>query len=180
MLVSITDFASERGVDRDTVNAYLRKHPEIKEETRRDGKNVVIDTNSKAYELLDKQYPLPSPVEIVEDTESRKQMIQAQQLIIQLQQQIVDMQQQLLHSAEIEARAAATQTLLEDKDALLERRAETIDRLDEELEAAKQETKNAYALIDMERQSYNELREKYYDECSRTWLDKLLHRKKGE
>ena len=157
MLVSITDFATERGVDRDTVNAYLRKHPEIKEETRREGKNVVIDTDSKAYEALNKQYPLPAPVEVIEDTESRQQLIQAQQLIIQLQQQIVDMQQEQVHKAEIEAKATAMQAILEQKE-------NTIERLDSELQQT--------------REAYKDLQQKYSDECSMTWLDKLLNRKK--
>lgn len=35
MLVSIKDFSEERNVDNDTVNAYLRNHPEIKQHTKR-------------------------------------------------------------------------------------------------------------------------------------------------
>ena len=33
MLVSVADFAEERKQDRDTVNAYIRNHPEIHKET---------------------------------------------------------------------------------------------------------------------------------------------------
>lgn len=59
MLVSIKDFSEERNVDNDTVNAYLRNHPEIKQHTKRVRKNIVIDTESEAYALLERQYPLP-------------------------------------------------------------------------------------------------------------------------
>lgn len=85
MLVSIKDFSEERNVDNDTVNAYLRNHPEIKQHTKRVRKNIVIDTESEAYALLERQYPLPQMVQVVEDTESREKLIQAQELIIQLQ-----------------------------------------------------------------------------------------------
>lgn len=90
MLISITDFASNRGHDRDTVNAYIRNHPEIQKETVKKGKSRYIDTETKAYQLLDKKYPLPKPVEVIEDTEARRQLVEAQQLIIRLQQQLVE------------------------------------------------------------------------------------------
>jgi hypothetical protein len=62
MLVSIIDFAASRNIDKDTVNTYIRRHPEIKAAVRKDGKNVVIDTETAAYALLDKQYPLPQMI----------------------------------------------------------------------------------------------------------------------
>ena len=39
---------------------------------------------------MDKKYPLPKPVEVIEDTEARRQLVEAQQLIIRLQQQLVE------------------------------------------------------------------------------------------
>ncbi|MGC2874225.1 hypothetical protein ACDL92_13175 [Ihubacter sp. mB4P-1] len=90
MLIAITDFASNRGHDRDTVNAYIRNHPEIQKETVKKGKRRYIDTETKAYQLLDKKYPLLKPVEVIEDTEARRQLVEAQQLIIRLQQQLVE------------------------------------------------------------------------------------------
>lgn len=90
MLIAITDFASNRGYDRDTVNAYIRNHPEIQKETVKKGKRRYIDTETKAYQLLDKKYPLLKPVEVIEDTEARRQLVEAQQLIIRLQQQLVE------------------------------------------------------------------------------------------
>ena len=126
MLVTITDFAESRNTDRDTVNAFIRKHPEIKEHTKRDGKHVVIDTDSEAYELLDKQYPLPRLVQIVEDTESREKLIKAQEVIIQLQQKLSESKQLL-------AQAEATKILLEDKQEQLVKTNERLDRAEAEL-----------------------------------------------
>lgn len=90
MLISVAEFAINRGQDRDTVNAYIRNHPEIQEETIRKGKSRYLDTETKAYQALDKKYPLPKPVEVIEDTEARHQLVEAQQLIIRLQQQLVE------------------------------------------------------------------------------------------
>lgn len=133
MLVSIKDFSEERNVDNDTVNAYLRNHPEIKQHTKRVRKNIVIDTESEAYALLEKQYPLPQMIQVVEDTESREKLLQAQELIIQLQKKINE-QSQLI------AQAEATKMLLEDKQVQLEKmEAEKAD-LQKQLDAERSKT----------------------------------------
>lgn len=133
MLVSIKDFSEERNVDNDTVNAYLRNHPEIKQHTKRVRKNIVIDTESEAYALLEKQYPLPQMIQVVEDTESREKLLQAQELIIQLQKKI-NKQSQLI------AQAEATKMLLEDKQVQLEKmEAEKAD-LQKQLDAERSKT----------------------------------------
>lgn len=85
--LKLSDFAKSRGVNRDTITQYIRRNKEQFEgHTKVDGKWMELD--QVAEELLDKKYPLPHPVEIVEDTESRRQLILAQQRIIQLQQEL--------------------------------------------------------------------------------------------
>lgn len=90
MLISIANFAQSRGQEKNTVNMYIRRHPEILKETVKRGKSRYLDTESAAFKELELIYPLPKPVEIIEDTEARRQLIDAQQLIIKLQQQLVD------------------------------------------------------------------------------------------
>lgn len=132
MLVTITDFAESRGTDRDTVNAFIRKHPEIKEHTQREGKNVVIDTETEAFSLLDKQYPLPKMVQVIEDTESRKKLIEAQETIIKLQAVISEYKG-------IEARLEASQSVLEVRQALLDDKEKQLESLKEQNHALQNE-----------------------------------------
>lgn len=127
MLIKITDFAESRHADRDTVNAFIRNHPEIKIDTQRNGKNIVIDTDSAGYKLLDKQYPLPQLVQIIEDVESKNKLIKAQELIIQLNDQ-------LAKQATLIAQAEATQILLEDKQAQIEELRERLAKSEENAE----------------------------------------------
>ncbi len=84
MLVSVADFAEERNQDKDTVNAYIRNHPEIQRETIKKGRTRYLDTDTKAFEALEQKYPRLKPVEVIEDTEARRQLIEAQQFIIKL------------------------------------------------------------------------------------------------
>lgn len=152
MLVTITEFAESRDTDRDTVNAFIRNHPEIKAQTQREGKHVVIDTDSEAYSLLDKQYPLPKLVQVIEDTESREKLIKAHEAIIQLQQKLAE-QTQLI------AQAEATKLLLEDKQ---EQLAQAHSRLD------RAEAENAEL-----RKTLEEERQKLADERAKSWWQKL-------
>ncbi len=141
MIKTISEFAKERGVDRGAVNAWLRKHPEVSKACVQKGKEKTIDTLSMEYQLLEKKYPLPQMVEIVEDKESRQKLIKAQELIIQLQEQLNQVTQQA-------ALVATQQLLLEDKEKQLEKAETTIKDREMELSAertAKEEVQRQLA-----------------------------------
>lgn len=86
--MKIQEFAESRNLKVNTVHVYLNKHKEILEDCFRDGKYLCIKEDSKGFELLCKKYPLPQPVNVIEDTESRKKLIVAQEMIIKLQQEL--------------------------------------------------------------------------------------------
>lgn len=148
MIITIAEFARERNVDRVAVNAWIRNHPNIDKVCQKKGKEKIIDTLLDEYKELEKQYPLPKPVEVIEDTESRKKLIQAQELIIQMKDKLLDAQNKI-------AAAEATKLLLEDKEiqlskaekqiekqeATLEREAERKAQLEKELEEARNRIK---------------------------------------
>lgn len=125
MFISISEFSEERNVDRDTVNAWIRNHPEVNDFCVRRGKDKTIDTESEAYLLLEKQYPLPKPVEIVIDTKSREELVKAQQIIIHLQKQNNELQKELV--------------LADSKKYLLEEKEKQIEKLEKFLDDAKNE-----------------------------------------
>lgn len=54
-----------------------------------DSKQKVLD--DMAVELLDKKYPLPKLIQIIEDTDSRNKLLEAQREIIKIQQVIIEM-----------------------------------------------------------------------------------------
>lgn len=106
--MNITEFVKGRNVDRNAVCMYIRRHSkEFSGHTKTVGKSVELD--EFAIELLEKKYPLPSPVEVVEDKESREKLLKAQEYIIVLQQQLADLKEQA-------ALAEVRQLLIEDRD----------------------------------------------------------------
>ncbi len=160
MIITITEFSEQRNEDRDTVNAYIRKHPEIQKDVSKKGKNTVIDTASDGYALLDKQYPLPKPIEVIEDTESRAKLIKTQELVIQLQDKLNRAQMQI-------AQAEATKILLEDKETQLEREYERSAKAEERATTAEGQMESLRTEIE-------KLQEELERERAKTWVQKLF------
>jgi len=140
-LVSISDFASSRQQDRGTVAAWIRKHPEVDEGCTMVGKDKCIDINSAAYRMLDKQYPLPLPVEVVVDHESRDKLLEAQDKLLQAQELITELYKQIGEKDKLIAQNESAQLLLEDKTKQLEEEKEAhrkdVEKADEKAEENK-------------------------------------------
>lgn len=167
MRITITEFAESRNADRDTVNAYIRNHPEIQQFVSRQGKNTVIDTDSEGYALLDKQYPLPKMVQIIEDTESRQKLIKAQEAIIQLQAQLTDASQKI-------AQAEAMKLMLEDKDIQIQKAEEQAEKAEARLAKEEEKVAKAQEKIDSKDAEIKALQEALDKERSKSWFQKLL------
>lgn len=119
--MNIAEFAAARGVQTQTVAKYIRMHPEISEHVTDSGSGKQL--GAEAIRLLEKKYPLPAPVHIVngipeaehlqaiadKDAEIQK----LQRAMIDLQNRYVDLQQQL---SESNVKAA----LLEDREQQLQ------------------------------------------------------------
>lgn len=61
---TVKSFAEERNLEKDTVSQYIRRHREFDGHTRIEKKDMYLD--SVALELLDKKYPLPKPVQVIQ------------------------------------------------------------------------------------------------------------------
>lgn len=121
----LRDFAEMRGVKADTVATYIRRHPEIAEHTSTEGYFMVLD--DVAIDMLDKKYPLPKPVQVIQDTESLKKLTEAQEFIIKLQEKMVKM-------AEENSKLALQAEKVLMLEAAEQEKAETIGKLEAELE----------------------------------------------
>jgi TolA-binding protein len=131
--MTITEFARARNVQAQTISIYIKRHEKLfKGHTSKAGKTIELD--EVALKILDEKYPLPKPVEIIEDTESREKLIKAQELIIQLQDKLNQAQSKI-------AQAEATQLLLEDRTIQLKKADERIEKIEAESQELKNEIK---------------------------------------
>lgn len=85
--LKIQEFIQGRNVKYGTVTQYIKRHSDVfKNHTGRSKGKVELDDFAVAE--LDKIYPFSKPVEVIEDVEARKALIEAQQKIIDLQEQL--------------------------------------------------------------------------------------------
>lgn len=192
----LQDFAAQRGVKADTVRAYIREHKdEFNGHTSMDGKQKVLD--AVAIELLDAKYPLPKPIQVIQDTEAREQLAVALRELADARGRIGEIYGQLLdaqaraHQAQL---AAARVDLLEaaaaDREARIQQttaellaaqetslQAQAAQRAAElaaeELRAALKEREAALAA---EAAARAEAEAALQAERSKTWLQRLLGR----
>lgn len=151
--MKVTDFLKGRDVERQAVTRYINRHEEIfKGHTQRVGKEIELDM--VAVEELEKVYPFPKPVTIV-DGVPQEEFIRVQNELIISQQRTNELQNRLLDAQEKIATARATELLLEDKTKRIE-----------ELEA-KEEAKE---------QEIRALQEELAKERSKTWVQKLFRK----
>ena len=120
----LKEFAEQRNVKPNTVAVYMKSHEkEFKGHTWLKNGRKWLDED--AIRLLEQKYPMPLPVQVIEDSEARKQLIVAQQLIIKLQQQLVE--------------AAPAITLAEQNIKLIETMTEEKENLEKQNEELKNE-----------------------------------------
>lgn len=111
--LKIKEFIKGRDVSYSTVAMYIKRNKDMFNGHIGRSGNIVLDDIAVA--ILDKKYPVLKPVEVIQDEELRKQLIEAQQKIIELQGHINMMlpvvqeykhQQYLLEEAEKTAEQA--------------------------------------------------------------------------
>lgn len=165
MNISIAEFAAERNQDRDTVTAWIRKHPDVDAATFKKGRDKFINTECEEYKQLDKQYPFRTDIVIqgvdpVEHKEVRDKLDKAQELIQELYKANSNLTDQV-HNMELEAQE--TRFLLENKSRDADNTALKLTEARNEVEKLNTELLN--------------LQERLKKLENRGFLDRLLNRK---
>lgn len=139
--MNISEFARSRGIEPQTVRHYVNDHEDIKKHTKKVGKTVEL--SDEAIELLDKIYPLPRPVQIMNgvDPEEHKAVVDklssAQEYIIKLHETVEQLKDKVNENEKLIAQAEAQKILLEDKNSQLEAAREEGEKKDTEIEEQK-------------------------------------------
>ena len=84
--MKIKEFIEGRDVSYSTVAMYIKRNKDMFSGHIGRSGNIVLDDIAVA--ILDKKYPVLKPVEVIQDEELRKQLIEAQEKIIELQEHI--------------------------------------------------------------------------------------------
>ena len=132
--MNISEFARSRGIEPQTVRHYVNDHEYIKKHTKKVGKTVEL--SEEAIELLDKIYPLPRPVQLVNgvDPEEHKDV---QDKLTAAQEFIIKLQNKMMEDQKLLAQAEAQKILLEDRESQLKIATEEGEKKDTEIDLQK-------------------------------------------
>lgn len=70
--MKIKDFIDGRNVSYQTVRKYIVNHPDLFKGHIGRSNNIVLD--DVAIEILEKKYPFPEPVQVIQDSEAREKL----------------------------------------------------------------------------------------------------------
>ena len=124
--MTLKEFAESRNVEYNALMQWLYRRPNLREQMEKDGKSYILDPESKVYEILDKKYPFPRPIQIVQDEEARAELAAAQKKIQELQEKLLQAAPQLAR--------------LETMDLLLEQREQELEKARDEAEERRSES----------------------------------------
>lgn len=134
-MIAVAEFAELRNEKPDTVSAYIRRNSKDFEGHLGKEKNRMT-LDEEAVEILNRIYPLPKPIEVIEDTESRKALIIMQQKYIELQN---EMQKATLALSEQSQQVLLLEAKEKDKDAEIDRQRTELAELREKMETEQNE-----------------------------------------
>lgn len=141
-----SEFAKMRGIDPRTINKYLERHPELREDCTKEGNSLIL--GDYAERELSKVYPLPQPVIIgIPEEDYRKVVEEKAELLKKLaeaREKMLEMQETLFEQKEKYLEEKKQVELLEIKENQAEEKAkrleEEVSQLKMELETEKQKT----------------------------------------
>lgn len=200
--MKIKEFIQGRNVSYDTVRRYISNHPEVFKGHVGRPNNVILD--DYAVQLLDKKYPFPQPIQIVEDTSSRQELASLKDRMLLLHEKYTDLLEENNQLQKDNADLLLSQhrqlLLEEDNGRLqqaLDQQNEQIDRQDKMIIAQNKKLQSLLKeksewdsmfksrereiiileeLLNKSRSNEHKLEEMLAEEKSKSWWDKLRNR----
>lgn len=167
--MNIKEFAESHNQHHRTVSIYIKRHPELFDGHVEDLENQkILDDN--AIKILEKQYPLPKPVHIMENSETQKKYINSLE-------QINYLQNQLLHVREQLQELKSLKLLLEERNNENQEIKNHIKSLSEELVCLQVEREKHTIIIESKEKDFDELNLKYEKLKNRGLWDRIINKK---
>lgn len=131
--MKLKDFADERGVDRDTIAQYVRRHQKTFEKhIKMDGNSLRIDETAEAE--LSKKYPILPVIQSAENLQTLKELAEANRQLAKVQQMVIDLQQEKYALTARCLTAESNKQQIEYKADLMEKKAEKEKQKSEDLQ----------------------------------------------
>lgn len=166
--MNINEFANLHNQHHRTVSIYIKRHPELFDGHIEDFENQKI-LDDEAIRILEKQYPLPKPVPMVENPETQQKYINALEQINYLQNQLLHVREQLQEYKSLKI-------LLEEKSNENQEIKNQVKLLSEELVHLQVEQEKRTIIIKSKEKDFDELNLKYEKLKNRGLWGRIVNR----
>jgi len=101
MLVSISDFARERGIEPQAVSRWINRHEELQKHLIEQGQKKLFERDGELYKILEEKYPYPKPTVIIngldpdEERELRTRLADSNEALAKAREMMIAMQNEL-------------------------------------------------------------------------------------
>lgn len=169
--LKIREFIDGRNVSYDTVRKFIINHPELFKGHIGKSKNIILD--DEAVRLLEEKYPLPSPVQVIQDASARERLQEIEAKYINLLEENNRLIQEMANLKLVQYKQRFLEESVKQKDYEIEELYSKLER-----EKAEKESVRAVA-IEENKKLKEELanKEKQLEiEKNKSWWDKLRRR----
>lgn len=134
--MKITEFCNGRNVEQQAVRKYIDRHPEqFEEHVKRVGRE--IDFDEAAFKILEKKYPMPQLIQIVDNPETLEKLEETRADLDKAKDIIINLQNKINEQSRALAAAEATKLLLQDKELQLSKSESRLTATEAELNVIK-------------------------------------------
>lgn len=174
-MILLVDFAKERGVNPDTITTYIRRHAELFEgHTKQKGNKLLLD--EEAVVVLDKKYPLPKLIEVVNGIDPLEYAAALKELS-EVQKRMEMLQEQYRQETKLIEQAKASLLLLGDREAQIEKLEKHNEALETANEALRSENERLFG-EKTKAEMASDMTERELKSYKKTWFG--LYRKEWE
>lgn len=135
--MTLQDFVKANNVEYEAVRVYIKRH---NLETVKDARGRIILTD-ETLKKLEEQYHNEQPIQVIEDQELLKK-------VMELQERLIGLQDKLQQTTEALAEKTASERLLEAQKGILEQTKKEKDQLEAENASLRQKAEESAAEVD--------------------------------
>lgn len=165
--LKISEFIKGRNVNYDTVRRYLKRNPELFKGHIGRANNIELD--EVAVQLLEEKYPLPEPVQVIQDVAARDKLQEITEKYAAAMEKITALTEQNAQLLVIQSK----QRFLEEENRNL---VDKIDERDRQLQEISDKVENRERKVKVLQRDIQFLKEQLEVERNKSWWDKLRGR----
>ena len=172
--MKISDFIEGRDLNYDTVRRYIKRNPELFNGHIGHSQNIVLD--DEAVKLLEEKYPLPTPVQVIQDTTSREKLQELQEKYINLLEENNRLTQENANLKLLQHKQLLLEQQIQEKECAIQKALDEIRECDEQIAKLQKRAETTEAATKFIKEQLKIAEFNLQIEKNKSWLAKLLRK----